>query len=251
MDFNALPNIRRRTFLPLLFVHVGQSIFVAVIIWSLTLAGIVLMNEGTRRTEGLSYLVIVVLLMTFEFGLALYLIWRRRKYIRLTLNARQALAKGDAPQAEALLIQLLQFIEHRVDPRSVYYGLAVAAILKDERENAQRLLKKAGSHAASLELRTLLMLEVGLPTRAARLITSAIALNPRNAQLWVTLAACHQASGKVDEARSLLESAAKKWPDAKLIQRARKQLQEDKWLPDTVFARSALTRNPSTDRERH
>jgi len=220
----------------MLAIQLVQGVFVASLGASFTYSGIYLLREGTLAHLGTALLLGVALLMALELGIALYIILRKKRIIDLTQTARRAINTGQTDIARHALIQLLNFIEYRLNAARIYYGLAVADVLDGDTDRALVLLKKAGHLPAAIELRVLLLLSQGLAEKGARLMTAAIASSPRNQRYWVTLAACQQAMGETRTAIKLLESGMKLWPRSFGIQSALKMLNDGESLANAVLA---------------
>lgn len=226
MELRSLPQ-RPRPQLPVALLHVLHGAVVAALASALLLNGLYLLQQPGQAPLGRGLVVLVLMLMVAEAALMTWLFLRRRSIRRQVERTRGALLSGDALGAELALRGLLEYWEYRLDPGPVCYGLGLAALLRGDTNAALELLRRAGSHRASLELRALLMLELGMLAKASRVVSVLFGRWPSLMRTWLLQAAVLQRSGRREEARRLLADALERRPRAGLLRRALELVEAD------------------------
>jgi|GEM_PF-3549219 len=245
MDLQGLPRPTRRPSPALIALQFVHAMLVGVVCWGLAMTGAFIVAGGGSMIESAGVIAMLVLVLGAEFGLAAWLILRRRKVNRLIHSARLHLMARDSESARQALLQLFQYFEYRMNPAQVLFGLGVADVIEGETERALVLLRRAGNYPAAMQLRALISLSQGMITNASRLMSAVIALRPMRIESWVMLAACEQAAGRSEGAEHLLVAARQRWPRSFQIARALDDLRAGDSLAQALLKREMPQADPA------
>jgi tetratricopeptide (TPR) repeat protein len=168
-------------------------------------------------SQALTYLALSSGLAMFEVGFLAYLWARRRKMRKLWGEARGLLASDRFEEAEAPLMELLQFSTYRLSPQPVLFALGACNEGQGKQREALVLYRRCGEYEPAVRAIGMLQLERGFNEGAAEAFRKLLARRKDDVLTSVLLALALVRGGHRDAAIRMLRRVLEHRPKSEML----------------------------------